>query len=295
MDTLQKTYSNFSSGLNDHDLDKILRNTDAVMAVPVTKLLAQVGIDSSRTEPFHLLDNACGTGAVVAQLQRIVGSDVLGKSKILCGDINQPHLDILQRRMSKNDWVNTEVATIDAQDSKLPSKSFSHVTISLGLHVIPQPDLVLKDTTRILQPGGVLAFNTMSKDNAGWVPDVRSAFATLPFDTAMPDPLPMTTNGHAEWADPERIEQKLAEHGFQNIRVETIQHIQHIESAEHFAEIFAMMISWMVDTYWTPEQKEEHQGSLKKRVEEHLKEKHASKGWDLTWTMILATCQTRQD
>lgn len=153
----------------------------------------------------------------------------------------------------------------------------------------------MTDTIRILQPGGVLAFSTMSKDNTGWVPDVRSAFATLPFDTAMPDPLPMTTNGQSGWADPGSIEQKLAEHGFENIRVETIQHTQHIESAEHFTEIFAMMISWMVNTYWTPEQKEEYQSSLKKRVEEHLREKYAGKGWDLTWTMIVATCRTRQD
>lgn len=153
----------------------------------------------------------------------------------------------------------------------------------------------MTDTIRVLQPGGVLAFSTMSKDNTGWVPDVRSAFETLPFETAMPDPLPMMTNGQSGWADPESIEQKLADHGFENIRVETIQHIQHIDSAEHFTEIFAMMISWMVNTYWTPEQKEEHQNSLKKRVEEHLREKYAGKGWDLTWTMILATCQTRKD
>lgn len=162
MDTLQKTYSSFSSGLDDHDLDKLLRNTDAVTARPITMLLAQAGIDSSRTEPFHLLDNACGMGAVVAQLQRIVGSDVLDKSRILCGDINQPHLDILRRRISKNEWTNREVLTIDAQvcytnwkaswkretyqlqDSKLPPGSFSHVTISLGLHIIPKPDVVLK-------------------------------------------------------------------------------------------------------------------------------------------------------
>jgi hypothetical protein len=151
------------------------------------------------------------------------------------------------------------------------------------------------DTLRILQPGGVFAISTMSKDNASWVPDMRSAFASLPFEATLPEPMHMTTNGHAEWADPEGVERKLADHGFQDTKVETIRHTQHIHDAKDFADCFAMMISWLADTYWTPEQKAEHQGSLRQRMIDHLEEKYGGRGWDLEWTMILATCRTRRD
>ncbi|ETS82947.1 hypothetical protein PFICI_04823 [Pestalotiopsis fici W106-1] len=293
MNALQKTYNSFSSGMDDENLDKLLKSSDAIMGRPASMLLARAGIDASRTEPFYLLDNACATGTLGSRLQKIVDADVLEKSSVICGDIVEPSLDILKKRIEKDGWVNTKVAIIDAQHSKLPPGSFSHVTIHHGLHIIPQPDLVLEDTLRILQPGGVFALSTMSKDNAGWVPDIRSTFAALPFEAALPNPMPMTTNGHSEWADPGGVKRKLTEHGFQDIRVETIRHTQHIDSAEHFFDCFAMMMSWLVNTYWTPEQKAKYQGSLKRRMEDHLREKYDGKGWDLEWTMILATCRTR--
>lgn len=131
----------------------------------------------------------------------------------------------------------------------------------------------------------------MHQDNAAWVPDVRSAFATLPFDVPLPDPFPMASNGQLEWGNTQEVERKLQEHGFDNIAVKTIKHVQQIESAAHFADAFMMMVNWLTQTYWTEAQRAEHQGSLKKRIVEHLDEKHGGRGWNLTWTMILATCQ----
>lgn len=144
---------------------------------------------------------------------------------------------------------------------------------------------------RFLQPGGILSASTMHKDNTAWVPDVRSAFSALPFETNLPDPLPMTNNGKDEWTDLDGTRQKLLEHGFENVKVDILNHVLHVEGAEHFVETFSMMINWLVGTYWTAEQKEKHQGSLNERVVQHLREKHGGKGWDLHWTMIVSSCR----
>jgi ubiquinone/menaquinone biosynthesis C-methylase UbiE len=119
MDTLQKTYNSFSSGIDDEKLEKLVNISDVIMGPPAAMLLARAGIDASRTEPFRLLDNACATGTVGSRLQQIVNVDVLKKSSILCGDIVEPQLDIVRKRVEKYGWVNTEVATIDAQVGSL--------------------------------------------------------------------------------------------------------------------------------------------------------------------------------
>jgi SAM-dependent methyltransferase len=152
--------------------------------------------------------------------------------------------------------------------------------------------MLLTDVTRILKPGGILALSTMHRDNVSWLPDIRSTFATFPFQTVLPDPFPTVINGETAWSDPDSLEQKLLEYGFRDIKVRTVEHIQHIESAEHFFDTFKMMLDWLTQTYWTPEQRDEYQSSLGSRMTEHLREKYSGEGWDLTWTMILATCQT---
>lgn len=115
MDTLQKTYNSFSSGIDDEKLEKLVNISDIIMGPPAAMLLARAGIDASRSEPFRLLDNACATGTLGSRLQQIVDVNVLKKSSILCGDIVEPQLDIVKRRIERYEWVNTEVANIDAQ------------------------------------------------------------------------------------------------------------------------------------------------------------------------------------
>lgn len=116
---LQKAYSSFADALTDEALEKFLTNTDAIMAWPAREILARAGIDASTKEPFKLLDTACGTGPVGSQLQKTVDLNVLKKSSILCGDVNQGFLDICEKRKTRSGWINTKIATVDAQVSIL--------------------------------------------------------------------------------------------------------------------------------------------------------------------------------
>lgn len=137
----------------------------------------------------------------------------------------------------------------------------------------------------------MFAFSTMHTDNQGWVPDTRSAFKAISSELFLPDPVPMASNGKTEWTNPSRIEEMLRENGFEDIRVELFLHNQRMESGEHFATAFTMMFNWMAMSFWTEEQREKYQASLGHSIAKHLDEKHGGKGWDLPWTMILATCR----
>ncbi|KAI0161938.1 S-adenosyl-L-methionine-dependent methyltransferase [Hypoxylon sp. FL1284] len=297
-DELQKLYGGVS-GLNDQGLDegleKFISSSEQIMKRPAGLLLAQVGLNESTSRPFTLLDNACGTGPVVAHLQDHIDEELLSKSKIVCADFNENFVDILRRRVAHHGWANIETAVVDAQHSEFSNLSFSHVTINFAMQIVPKPEDVLQDTMRILQPGGVFAMSVWHKDNKGWTTDMRSCFDALPFDAPMPNPLPMATNGKTQWTDPEGIEEELRAHGFENIQVKTEPHITRVQSAEDFLDTYRMMKDWLINTYWSEESKLKAKDMLDEHIVKHLKDRYNGQGWDLSWKAVLATCQKPEE
>ncbi|KAI1642369.1 S-adenosyl-L-methionine-dependent methyltransferase [Daldinia loculata] len=288
---LQKLHGSFAGGLADEDLERTIAGSERIMRGPAGLLLTQAGLDESTSEPFTLLDNACGTGPIVAHLQDHVDSKLLLESKVVCADFNENLVSILKRRATKYGWTNVETAVVDAQHSDFLEQSFTHVTLNFAMHVIPKPEAVLADTMRILKPGGVLAFSTWHRDTKGWSPDMRSCFEALPFDAPMPNPVPMAIHGKLQWTDPEGVEEELKAYGFENVQVKAVPHVVRVNSAEDYLYNYRMMKDWMVNTYWSEESKQKAQGILDEHIVNHLKEKYNGEGWDLSWTAILATCQ----
>ncbi|KAI0185767.1 S-adenosyl-L-methionine-dependent methyltransferase [Xylaria flabelliformis] len=284
-------FKTFASGFDDERLDKFIQDSERIMRRPAGLLLAQAGLDASTSEPIALLDHACGTGPIAAHLYETVDKKILSQSKMLCADVSENLVGTLKRRAGKNGWSNVETAVLDAQKSGLPEQSFSHITINFAMHVIPDPRAVLQDAMRILQPGGILAFTVWHKDNLGWVPDMRSSFATLPFEAPMPSTLPMAPNGASEFIDPDLIPEQLTRYGFENVKVQTVEHIMRIEDAEDYLGSFGMMRDWMLKSYWSEESKEKAKDILDDHIIRHLTEKHNGQGWDLTWTLIMVTCR----
>ncbi|KAF2967251.1 hypothetical protein GQX73_g6343 [Xylaria multiplex] len=290
-EVLGKMFKTFSSDFDDGRLDKFITDSERIMRRPAGLLLAQAGLDASTSEPFTLLDHACGTGPIAAHLQGSVDRRVLSGSKILCADISDNLVGTLKRRAEKHEWINIETTVLDAQKSSLPDQSFSHVTLNFAMHVIPDPGAVLRDTMRVLKPGGTLAFTVWHKGNSGWVPDMKSSFETLPFEAPMPDPFPMAPNGRAEFIDPDLIPEQLLGYGFEDVEVRTAEHIMRVESASDYLGSFGMMKDWMMQAYWSEESKEKANSMLDDHMMRHLTEKHGGQGWDLKWTMVLVTCR----
>ena len=114
---LQKLYGSFVGGMTDEEMEKVVGDSERIMRAPAAWLLAQAGLGKSTSKPFALLDNACGTGPIVAHLQDEVDKKVLSESKIVCSDFNGNLVDVLRRRSAKYGWINVETAVGDAQVS----------------------------------------------------------------------------------------------------------------------------------------------------------------------------------
>ncbi|SCV33487.1 uncharacterized protein FFB14_04535 [Fusarium fujikuroi] len=108
------------------------------------------------------------------------------------------------------------------------------------------------------------------------------------------DPMPVTLHGKPEWVEPEGIKAELVRHGFVDTKVETVDLIHPVANAEGFLASFVMMVKWIVNTYWTVEQKEQYEDDFNKILVEHLQIKHGGNGWDLKSTAILGTARTSQ-
>ncbi|KAK8089918.1 hypothetical protein PG997_004879 [Apiospora hydei] len=321
-ENLQVQFRSVPVTAENHDAKRALIHAmDRVMAVPGERLLAQAGLlppvddgdgvvpkdkQEGRDEPFALFDNACGMGLITGLLQKQASPAVLRESRFVCADLNANLVDIIKWRAETDGWKGAvETAVVDAQDTGLPSTSFSHVVINFAMHIIPKPDVALREAYRLLRPNGTLAFTVWTHDNTGWIPDMRSAFAALPFaDNAaaaaaplMPDRVPMAVHGLNQWIDPAGIRAKLASsslHTFNDIHIETLEHTSHVYSAGYFVESFDMVRKWMMQSYWSEESRQTAAGMGEARMDEiminHLQQKHGGKSWDIRWKSILVTC-----
>ncbi|KLP06144.1 uncharacterized protein FFNC_00254 [Fusarium fujikuroi] len=274
-DELQKRYEEGPQSLEDPEVEYMISQADEMMGKPERMLIAQAGLQPLTTTSFSLLGHGCGTGLIASCLQEVI----------------QPS------RAGRDQWINVDAAVLDAQDSGLPKHSFSHVTMNFAMHIIPDPVAVLRDILRILQPGGLVAFSVPLASNGhdgGWVPDLRSALESLPFQTSFPDLMPVALHGKSEWVEPEGIEAELVRHGFVDVKVETVDLIRPVANAESFLASFGMMVKWIINKYWTVEQKEQYEDDFNKVLVEHLQIKHCGNGWDLKSTAILVTARTPQ-
>ncbi|KAL7948597.1 hypothetical protein V8C42DRAFT_314936, partial [Trichoderma barbatum] len=202
-------------------------------------------------------------------------------------------VDLVKKRIVGEKWVNAEAKILDAMNTGLPDNTFSHVAVALALHLTPDPDAVIKDCIKILKPGGKFGASTFSKRNADmfWIPDMRSALESFPFDTPFPDPMPMQMHSSGHWDDAAWIEKHLAEDlGLANVSVRETRGTYRMESATEFVKSFGMMMPWVMSTFWSEEVRKEHPvEDVKELLRKHLEEKHGGEGWSIDWLEITMT------
>lgn len=104
--------------------------------------------------------------------------------------------------------------------------------------------------------------------------------------------MPVALHVKTEWIEPEGIKTELIRHGFVDTKVETVDLIHPVANAEGFLASFGMMVKWIINTYWTVEQKEQYEDGFNKILVEHLQIKHGGNGWDLKSKAILVTGRT---
>ncbi|KAK2046372.1 methyltransferase domain-containing protein [Colletotrichum somersetense] len=260
------------------------------------RLISQMGLGAETDEPIAFLDSACGAGPGAQELYKAVPRQVLEKSEILCGDESPMMIDLVKKRIKDEGWVGTQARVIDAMDSGLESDSFTHVMISLGLHIMPRPDTVIKDVVRILRPGGVLGCITPHLDHTSWVAEFRRAFASFPFEApSFPEKNWSQLHEVGRWYDEAWVRTFLEENGFGAVEARVERGTTPIRNAKHWLDIFGPALSYVLNTTWSEELRAAHElEEVKELIAEHLEEKYGGEGWDMDYALIFASGVVRK-
>jgi SAM-dependent methyltransferase len=173
-------------------------------------------VDAIDPQPGHrVLELAAGpgdTGFLAAELIEPGGT-------LISSDVVDEMVDQARVRAAELKITNVEFQTIDAEWIDLPTASLDGVLVRWGYMLFADPATALRETRRVLRPGGRLALAAWADPEENpwaWVP--RSELIAL--GVAEP-PAPDAPDMFA-FRDPQRIVGLLEDTGFEDIVVEQV-------------------------------------------------------------------------
>ena len=163
----------------------------------------------------RVLELAAGlgeTGLLAAELVAPVGG-------VIISDHAEAMLDAARERASADGLSNVEFQVLDAEWIDLPVGSVDAVLCRWGYMLMADPEAAVRETRRVLRPGGRLAL-------AVWDAIERNPWAGLPFQElaqrGLTQPQPPGSPGPFALGSPEQVSDLLEHAGFTEIRVEAL-------------------------------------------------------------------------
>jgi ubiquinone/menaquinone biosynthesis C-methylase UbiE len=108
----------------------------------------------------EVLDVGCGTGILsLLALQQ-------GAAKIVCGDLSEYMLNQCLTKATNQGYTPDRLVTrqVDAESLPYEERSFDVVISGMLLGLVPHQQKVINEMTRVLRPGGMIAFSTHAPD-----------------------------------------------------------------------------------------------------------------------------------
>lgn len=120
----------------------------------------------------RILDLCCGTGDLTRQL-------VKGGGELFSLDFS---FNMLKKGVAKG-WLSGENVSADAGKLPFKGESFDYLTIAFGIRNIPDVDVFLGESLRVLKPGGKLLILELTRPDNGFVRFFYNLYLTkiLPF------------------------------------------------------------------------------------------------------------------
>jgi SAM-dependent methyltransferase len=120
----------------------------------------------------RVLEVAGGAGRVGLQAAAEVGAE----GSILCTDFSEEMVKVARERFTRLAVSNIETRALDAQDLDLDEGSFDVVLCRFGYMLMPDPQQALRESARVLRPGGrlVLAVWGEAEENL-WLSSILKA------------------------------------------------------------------------------------------------------------------------
>lgn len=185
------------------------------VAERIAVIAGEVIAAADRLQPVRdttLIDLACGTGSAALAAAE-AGAGVTGvdlTAELIAIASGRPGADAVQ-------WV-----VADAAHTGLSDGGFGTVVSNMGI-IFVEPTSLVAEVTRLLAPGGVFAFSTWVRDEAG-----------SPFFNPIVDTLgrpPAGAHSPDQWGDLDVVHSRLTA-GFDHVHFETGSHTWQFESVE---------------------------------------------------------------
>jgi SAM-dependent methyltransferase len=182
-------------------------------------------VDAIEPQPGHrVLELAAGpgdTGLLAAEL-------ILPGGTLLSTDIVEEMVDLARARAQELGLTNVEFRTLDAEWIDLPTASLDGVLARWGYMLLADPEAALRETRRVLRPGGRVAL-------AAWTGPADNPWNAVPSEELRAvgalEPVDLDAPGMYALRDPDRIGALLDDTGFTDVVIEQI------DIASRFADL----------------------------------------------------------
>lgn len=191
------------------------RHADALRhaTMPVSSWM----VDAIAPQPGQeILELAAGPGDVgflAAELIRPGGT-------LICSDVAPEMLTAAQERAKELAIDNVRFLQVDAEAIDLPAASVDGVLCRWGYTLLADPETGLRETRRVLRPGGRVVL-------AAWTsPDENLWLATpsrLLLERGLVEPIDPRTPGAFAWAEEGMIGETLEAAGFADVELDTVE------------------------------------------------------------------------
>jgi SAM-dependent methyltransferase len=200
-------------------------------------------IEAIDPQPGHtVLELAAGpgeTGFLAAELVRPGG-------RLISTDFAEPMVEVARARAEEMGLRNIEFRRMDAESMDLDTASVDRAVCRWGYMLMADPEAALRETRRVLRPGGRLAL-------AAWASAEHNPWAALAARVVRerlgaPEPDPGAPGMFALGA-PGRLEEHLHDAGFADVRVEPLDFTQPYDSFDAWMQTTRDLAKPMADLF----------------------------------------------